>query len=317
MGNPIIKVVAFLVLLLTVLTTAYRGQDRDDTPIKVNTVLINVPVIVSDKSGRNIAGLKKENFAVFQDGEKQNIDFFADSEAPMSVAIVIDTSLSTSNVLGDIKAAARNFIKTFGSEDKGIIVSFDRKVSVINKLTSNQDELKKAISYASIAEESGSRMHDALYQIMTKDFASVTGRKAIIVLTDGYVEGKIPRDKLLDTLVESDTLVYPIFFQTRRLLPVKVKTITMNELLKTPPVDFLNTIALTTGGRVYAAGATNFQEAFQKIADELKKQYVVGFYPKDSENTKSTNITIKVDRPDVVVRTKQTIRLKTSGSENK
>lgn len=90
----------------------------------------------------------------------------------------------------------------------------------------------------------------------------------------------------------------------------------MQQLLNTPPVDFLNTIALATGGRVYAAGADNFKGAFQSIADELKKQYLVGFYPKDSESGKSNNFTIKVDRPDIVVRTKRTIRLKTSNLEN-
>lgn len=318
MPNLKTKIVILSVLLLFTFTNNSKAQDTDDdTPIKVNTVLINVPVIATDKSGRNIAGLKKENFSIFQDGEKQNIEFFADTETPMNVAIVIDTSGSTTSILGDIKDAAHDFIKIFGSEDKGMIVSFDHKINVINKLTSDQNELRKAISYASIADEGGSRMYDALYQIVTKDFASIRGRKAIIVLTDGDVEGKTSREKLLDILIESDSLVYPIFFQTRRILPLKVKTITMQQLLNIPPVDFLNTIALATGGRVYAADASNFKGAFQSIAEELKKQYLVGFYSKDSEGGKSNNISVKVDRQDVVIRTKKTIRLKTPNSENK
>ena len=314
MANLKTKIVVLSVLLLFTFTNNSKAQDTDDTPIKVDTIFVNIPVIASDGKGRNIAGLKKENFSIFQDGEKQTIDFFADEEAPMNVAIIIDTSGSTTNVLGDIKDAARAFITIFSSEDKGMILSFDHKVKVLNELTSDQTKLRKAISYASIADEGGSRMYDALYQVVTKDFASVRGRKAIILLTDGFVEGKVSREKLLDTLIKSDTLVYPIFFQTSRVFPIGVKTVTMQQLLNKPPIDFLNTIALSTGGRVYAVGATDFQKAFQSIANELKKQYLIGFYPKDS---KSNNIVVKVDRQDVVIRTKKTIRLKTSGSENK
>ncbi len=304
------KIPILLFLLLTALTGSSKAQnsqeEKDDTPIKVNTVLLNVPVIVSDKDGRNIAGLKKEDFSVYQNGEKQTIEFFADTEAPMNVAIVIDTSSSTKNVIGNITGAARNFIELFDSEDKGMIVSFDYDVRILSKLTSDKKKMKEGISGIWIAEEIGSNMNDALYKVVIKEFAAIKGRKAIVVLTDGFVGGRISNQKLLDTLTESDVLVYPIFFQTVPLLPSKVKTITMNELLKIPPVDYLNSIALATGGRVYAAESSNFQGAFQSIAEELKKQYVVGFYPKAEKPRK---LTIKVSRPGAIVRTRQTIKL--------
>ena len=119
MKNLKIKIAVLLALLLMAFSSANKAQNTDDdTPIKVNTVLINVPVIASDKSGRNIAGLKKENFSIFQDGEKQTIEFFADTEAPMNVAILIDTSPSTKGVIGNIKRAAREFVEILGSEDR-------------------------------------------------------------------------------------------------------------------------------------------------------------------------------------------------------
>lgn len=317
MKNLKTKIVILSVLLSSVLTANTKAQNTDDAPIKVNTVLLNIPVIAGDKNGRNIAGLKKEDFTIIQDGEKQNIEFFADAEAPMNVAIIIDTSGSTTNVLGDIKDAAHDFVKILGSEDRGMIVSFDHKVRVLEKLTSDQSKLRKAISYAVIDEQGETRMYDAIYQVLTKDFASVKGRKAIILLSDGFEAGKISREKLLHTLIESDTLIYPVFFQTSRLFPIGVKTVTMQQLLDRPPIDFLNTMALSTGGRVYAANGDNFANAFQSIADDLKKQYLVGFYPKNTEDGKATKITIDVNRKDVVIRTKRTIRLKTPDSENK
>ena len=123
MKNLKIESVILLICLLAVFVIIGKGQvPDDDTPIKVSTYLVNIPVTASDRNGRNISGLKKENFSIFQDGIKQEIAYFADEEAPMNVAILIDTSGSTMNVLGDIKEAAYEFVKLFRLEDKAMIV---------------------------------------------------------------------------------------------------------------------------------------------------------------------------------------------------
>lgn len=309
-----------LALWLCFLTGVFSAQvptdSTDEKPVKVNTVLVNVPVIVSDLNGRNQVGLTKENFSVTQDGQKQTIEFFADHDGPMTVAIIIDTSGSTGSVIGDITDAARDFVALFGPDDKGMIVSFDNGVNMLlTAFTSDKGKLRGAINHASTAEGPDSVMNDAVYRIVTKEFASIKGKKAIIVLTDGDVNGKISHQKLLDTLIESDILVYPIFYQTRRLLPSKVKTISFSELVKIPPVNFLNSLAVMTGGRLYVANGSDFRGAFQSIAAELKKQYVIGFYPTNTEGGNSNNIKIEVDRKDALVRSKSTIRIKTPASK--
>src|SRR5471030_3002010 len=103
--------IAVLLILFFIFAVAARSQaNNDDQPIKVSTLLVNIPVIASDRDGRYVSGLKKENFSIIQDGVTQNIDFFADDSAPMNVAILIDTSFSTARVLSDIKSAARDFL---------------------------------------------------------------------------------------------------------------------------------------------------------------------------------------------------------------
>ncbi len=145
--NKIIKNLSFFLLSSILLINGGAAQEtNDDAPIKVNTLLLTMPFTVTDNRGRNIAGLKKENFSIFQNGEEQDIEYFFNEEAPMNVAILIDTSASTEKVLDKIQKAARDFVKILRSEDKGIIVSFDYQTVFLSELTSNQKKLSEAIN---------------------------------------------------------------------------------------------------------------------------------------------------------------------------
>ena len=310
-ANRIIKILApvWLAALITSLAAAQVTEKTpEDPPIKVETTLLNIPIIVSDRNGRNIAGLKKEDFSVYKGGVQQNIEFFANQDMSMSVAIIMDTSNSTQNVLGNIAKAAKEFLTVFRAEDQAMIVTFDNKVSVLQGFTTNQKKLRSAFGYVSAEREPGSNMNDAVYRVVTKDFASANGRKAIVVLTDGEVGGSVSSEKLLDSLIESDILVYPIFYQTSRLFPSDKKSMTYDELFSTIPGGYLNSLARATGGRLYAANGDDFSGAFQQVADELRKQYVLGIYVDSAEGSK--DVKIKVNRKEAVVRCKGIIRPK-------
>ena len=314
---------------LAIFSLAAGGQtpEKDDQPIRVTTVLLNIPVIASDVKGRYIAGLKKENFSIIQDGEKQDIEFFADEKAPMNVVILIDVSGSTRPFLDNIKDAARDFVKIFRPEDQGMSVTFSGEMRVIQEFTSDQKKLDKAIKKADLQHPGGSNMQDAMYEIVTKSFTGVQGRKAIIVLTDGYVSGLAVSDQLmLNTLAERDILVYPIMFNTKAPfiipnLPDKVRSrdgsvLTREEVIKkiqdmvNAQLRFMAAIGPATGGKRLEAKSTDFKEAFQNIADELKNQYVIGFYPQVGGDGKIHNISLKVDPDDIVLRSKRSIKLK-------
>ena len=289
-------------------TPLTQTKESGDEPIKVNTVLLNVPVIASDRQGRNISGLTKNDFIITQKGERQLIEFFSDEFAPMNVAIVVDTSGSTTPILGNIKKAALSFLKVLRPEDKAMVVSFDGRVKISSELTSDQKKLGRAIDRLEMIQPSNSYMYDAIDEVINNWFATVKGRKAIIVLTDGFAgSNRITNQEMMRTLAESDTVIYPILFSYRSL----PKNSPLNLFL-----DYAQAMALTSAGKLYDGGK-DLQAAFQSIAEEMKKQYLIGFYPTSAEGGKSVPVKIEVDRKDVVIRTKRTIRLKTPESNNK
>jgi len=300
------KQLLLLLLSSLLLINAAKAQEADDdTPIKVDTLLLTVPFTVSDRGGRNISGLKKENFSIFQNGDKQDIEYFFNEEAPMNVAILIDTSASTEKVLDKIQKAARDFVKVLRPEDKGMIVSFDYRTVFLSELTSDKKKLTKAIDQTQIADKAGSDMNEAVFRVVKNHFDSFKGRKAVIVLTDGIViKRSVSSQQIMDALQKSDTLFYPIIFKTKFLSEAKARAAASKS--KPMTIEILEILAQETAGRFYEKDAANLKEAFESIADELKKQYLIGFYPQDTETGMSPeDIRIEVDRKEFTARNKK------------
>lgn len=279
-----------------------QSAENDDQLIKVKTLLINIPVIASDKDGRYISGLTKDDFLIIEDSEKQPIAFFADDQSPMNVAILIDASGSTRSFIRDIQEAARDFVKVLRDKDQGLIAGFTEETYIFSEFTSDHKQLQNAIDKISILPHGGSDMQDAIYQLVTKRFTSVKGRKAIIVLTDGLVGGHISNKQLLSVLAESDVLVYPVLFK---------ETVRVGSMgIRKDQMQFMNSLATATGGRLYKRNLDNFKKVFQAIADELKTQYLLGFYPQNLDDGKDHKIGVGVNSKDIVIRTKGVIQLK-------
>lgn len=319
MKNLSRKLLIFPVLFLLVFNTPIYSQEPtiDEEVISVDTLLLNVPVTVGDRDGRYVSGLKKENFYTVENGVKRPVDFFADAAAPMNVAILIDTSYSTKKILGDIKEAARNFIGFLRPGDKAMIASFDSTTRVWSEFTSDPKKLTKALS--KIDSQGNSIMYDAICLLMEKHFAPIQGRKAIIVLTDGSVTGAmISENKLINALSESDIMVYPLLFD----LPFFKSAPTLEALqsIREFGISRMSKFSLVTGGKVFHSGETNFKIAFQQISDELKKQYVIGFYPSDKKGDMTFRIGMQFDPKlfnpqNIVLRTKRVITFKSRASQ--
>jgi VWFA-related protein len=331
------------ILLLTIIIGTFVwtnfAQNNDDV-IKIDTALVNLPVIVSDRDGRYISGLKQEDFSVFQDGEKQKIEIFASEESPINVAILLDTSRSTQDVLGKIRKAAKEFIKNMRPEDKAMIVSFDDNVEILSQLTSDKKVLKNAIEDAKIGDYVGTVLNDAVYNVVKNQFAKIKGRKAIILLTDGKDHGSyVNQRELLYQMQESDTMIYSIYYETgdnfrqirqnrfpnddfpfpnrRRRFPDNFPRQRPNNERKRQRIEenneqaiqFLQNLADTTAGRFYKKDVTDLEEAFQAIAEELRKQYLIGYYPETNDD-KIHQVKVKVNRENAVIRAKTSYRLK-------
>jgi len=165
--------------------------------LRVDTQLVTVPAVVTDRGGRSITGLRAENFAVFEDNKPQVITNFAATEAPFEIALLLDTSGSTRAELDLIRNAASQFLNLLRAGDRVAIVAFRNElrdnsqvaaVEVLTPLTSDHQTLRRAIN--NIGTSNGTPYYDSLVRIATDVFRDppqhqTVGRRAVVALTDG------------------------------------------------------------------------------------------------------------------------------------
>ena len=206
-----------LLILIFILLAPVLAQNQEPEIIKKGSkTLISVPVSVSDREGRYISGLKKQDFAIYEDGVKQQIDFFATYDEPLSIAVLLDTSGSTQGTaLEKIKTAAKNFIDLLNSNDQCLIATFDARVNILSDFSSDRGDLKKAIDKVQTASQDGTVLYQAISELSEKSFPKARNRKVIVLLSDGKDFGsRVKKEKLIEQLEESDVLIYSIFYQT-------------------------------------------------------------------------------------------------------
>ena len=176
--------------------TAAEEVDEGDI-VRVDTQLVSVPAVVTDRNGRPLAGLKLENFAVLEDGKAQTLTNFATTETPFEIALLLDTSGSTREDLGLIRDAANAFIAALRPGDRVAIVAFKNRqdegvpmatVDLRAGLTDNRGNLRVAIE--SLGTSNGTPFYDSLAEISKQIFREpprqeVRGRRAVVALTDG------------------------------------------------------------------------------------------------------------------------------------
>jgi VWFA-related protein len=169
----------------------------DGDVVRVETQLVSVPAIVTDRTGRPVANLRAENFLLYEDGRPQQISNFATTEAPFEVALLLDTSGSTRSDLELIRRAALAFIESLRAGDRVSVVAFKTaqdgstqlaSVDVLIKLTSDRAALRKALE--NLGTSNGTPYYDALERIAGTVFREpprdeVRGRRAVVALTDG------------------------------------------------------------------------------------------------------------------------------------
>jgi VWFA-related protein len=191
-------------------TTGKTEEVDDGDVVRVDTQLVSVPAVVTTTTGRPLAGLKTENFKLFENGQLQSIADFATTEAPFEIALLLDTSGSTRNDIELIREAARSFIDALREGDRVAIVGFANgrqgpSPQVLSRLTSDRKQLRNAID--DLGNTSGTPFYDGLERVADEVFAEpareeVFGRRALVALTDGVdstgrAEFETARSKLL------------------------------------------------------------------------------------------------------------------------
>jgi VWFA-related protein len=191
------KTFAVLIVLLLSVNFFAQTKNDDDEVLRVDTQLVDVPIVVTDKLGKPLLNLKQNNFAVFEDGKPQQIENFGSTSAPFEVVLLLDTSGSTRNELSLIRSAAENFIASLRTGDKVSIVAFRTKIAdgkrsamseVVIGLTDNRTKLREALN--AVSTSNGTPYYDGLNQVFEKVFNQPAkdefrGRRALVALTDG------------------------------------------------------------------------------------------------------------------------------------
>jgi VWFA-related protein len=174
------------------------GEEVDEGDVvRVDTQLVSVPAVVTDRGGRPLANLRAENFVLYEDGRPQQISNFATTDVPFEVALLLDTSGSTRSDIALIRRAARAFLDALRPGDRVSIIAFNNSedgggslatVDVLTRLTDDRETLQKALE--SIGASNGTPYYDALVRIGEEVFREppreeIRGRRAVVALTDG------------------------------------------------------------------------------------------------------------------------------------
>jgi len=353
-------------------------QDPKDEQVKLSASLVQVPATVTDRSGKFVSDLSKNDFSIAEDGKRQDISFFAAVKQPFNAVLVLDTSNSTQDRLRVIQNAAVDFTKQLRTGDRIMALAFDNEVRELTDFSEDQKEIETAIK----ATESGfgKLLYEGVSHALER-LKTVEGRRAVILFSDG-VDMKSIETSLEGTTAmaeEVGAVIFVVHFETRWWIEAdarrqekehpKSKTpfdidgriplppdfggpdplptgipkpsapkIEIGERPRPPVVydpdgtntrttrvasseppdqitstldklygeadSFMQTITSRTGGRIYNADTfENTKAAFAAIADELRNQYVIGYYSSmDKRDGKYHKIKLEVSRKTLNVR---------------
>lgn len=292
------------------------GENKEDEEsVKLNSSLVNLNVSATNRSGVAIGNLSKEDFAIYENGEKQEVEFFAPSSAPFNLVLVLDLSGSIKEKLDVVKAAALKFVDSVGKNDKVAVLTFTDQVRVVSQLTENRELVKKRIK-AIERPDGGTAFYEAMWFALTDTLRGTRGqRNAIVVMTDG-VDSSMDRnypsptrvtfERLAQRLEESDALVFPIYLDTEY---DDVYNTAFNNLAEVYAIARmqLERLAEITGGTSYRAEQVgDLGGVYKQIILGLRTIYSVGYYPTKSERDGTyRRVQVRVDRSDVAVRSRR------------
>jgi Ca-activated chloride channel homolog len=251
--------------------TNQEPQSEPTTTIRVDVNLINVFVTVTDEHGAPIGGLTKENFALKEDGREQKIAVFdKESALPISIALAIDTSLSTRHDLPLEQASAKRFAHAIlRPVDAMSVYSFSEVVREATPgYTADLRRIDQGIDHVRLGASTA--VYDAVY-VAARALDKRKGRKVLVLITDGEdVDSKVEYKEALRAAQEAEALIYSII-----IVPIEASA--GREI---GGEHALIQLSDDTGGKYYyATSTTQLDDAFRKISDELRTQYLLAYYP--------------------------------------
>lgn len=276
------------------------SQDEPATTLKINVEVVQLFFNVKDKHGTLIPNLPKDDFDIFEDGKQQTVKYFkAESDLPLTLGIMIDSSGSQQRVLDMEKEVGATFLENIiRPKDEAFVISFDIDITLLQDFTNSVSRLRHALNEAKIntggvscsggpigpqgpipCSSSGPRgtaLYDAVYLASHDELGHEVGRKAMILLTDGEDQGSRLKIKdAIEAAQKADTICYVIMIADRSFAYGFGGYTGESDMRK---------LTQETGGRVIDVGnkVEKLRKAFDDIAAELRSQYNIGYTPTNS-----------------------------------
>jgi len=245
-------------------------QSEPVTTLKVDVKLVNVYVTVTDAHGSPVGGLKKENFTLQEDGRNQTVAVFdKESALPLSIALAVDTSLSTRHDLPLEQASAKRFAHDIIRPVDAISVfGFNESVQQATSYTAELKRIEDGIDHIHLG--AATALYDAIY-LVSHSLDRRQGRKVIVLITDGGdTISKFGYKEAVRSAEEAEAIVYSII-----VVPIE-----NSAGRETGGEHALIQLSEDTGGKYYyATSIAQLDEAFHQISDELRTQYLLAYYP--------------------------------------
>ncbi len=287
-------ILAFAIFFFTAFSasaqTATPTPDEDDKPISVKTDLVTVTLTVTDLYGRFVSGLTKDAFKVFDNNQEQEITFFSDTDAPISIGILFDVSGSMSGEkIGKARKALERFIGTSHPSDEYFLIAFNNRAQLLLDRTRDGESVLQKLTL--VQPKNNTALYDATYLGIERVTTGTRQKKAMLIISDGQDNAsRYNFNEVRRLLKESDVTVYAVGITGGS---------DAGSTLGMQGQSFLDELASVTGGKsFYPQTDVEMDEIFERIALELRHQYSIGFTPKDfAPDGKWHKTKVKVNPP--------------------
>ncbi|CAN5593937.1 hypothetical protein BH10ACI1_BH10ACI1_29540 [soil metagenome] len=285
----------FILLFGTIAVSAQTPQPtatptEDKQVLSVQTDLVTLTLTVTDLYGRYVSGLTKDAFTIIDNNEEQEITFFSDADAPVSLGILFDVSDSMSGEkIRKAQKALEKFINTSHPNDEYFLIAFNSRAQLLLDRTRDGEAVLRKLTL--VEPRSNTALYDACYLGVEKVTRGAHQKKAMLIISDGqdnasrYNFGEVRR-----LLKESDVVVYAVGI---------IDGADTNSIVGMQGQSFLDELASVTGGKsFYPQTDVEMDEIFERIALELRHQYSIGYTPRDFQpDGKYHKVKVKVKPP--------------------
>ncbi len=322
LGRPAIRrfaAGATAALLSALLSAPFSpGQDKTDddvTTISVDVQVVNVLATVRDKQGQIVSNLTRDDFILEEDGKRQEIRYFArQADLPLTIGLLVDTSVSQEGVIGPQKRAAARFFEEVLRQDKDLafLISFDVDIELLQDLTNSRKLLRTALQRLRVQGSRGglhpgpvpqsrrpvgTALFDSVYLASREVLKGQVGRKAVVLISDGNDYGsRVKREEAVEAAHRADVVVYGIRYFDREFYFRAGAS-------GGGGGSTLNKFAKATGGNLFEMKKKmTLKQIFDQIQQELRNQYSIGYHSNQDPGVQGfRKIQLRAKRKDLKV----------------